>query len=215
MSSKPNTTRASMATKLGFGVAVIALGAAAFAAFKPASTSDLFAACAAGPVGGEIGGPLNLVDVNGQAVTEQDVFTKPTFVYFGYTFCPDVCPLDFARNAAATDILGDQGVDTQALFITIDPARDTPEVLKDYVPLFGDRTIALTGSLENIQAASKAYKTYYRKQDNNDPNFYLMDHSTFTYLMLPGHGFADFFKSEETPEQVAERAACFISAAQG
>jgi protein SCO1/2 len=133
-------------------------------------------------------------------------------VYFGYTFCPDVCPLDNARNAEAIDLLQEQGRDVQPVFISIDPDRDTPEVVAEYASYVHDDMIALTGTAEQVKAASKAYKTYYRKQEGDD-EFYLVDHSTFTYLMLPEVGFVEFFKRDDTPEDIARRTACFMDAA--
>jgi len=175
---------------------------------------DTFAACREGQVaGGDIGGPFTLVDTNGAAVTEKDVLTKPTLVYFGYSFCPDVCPLDLARNAEAVDVLEERGFDAQPVFISIDPARDTPEVLAEFSRNLHPRMIALTGTDAQVKAASQAYKTYYQKQDSGD-EYYLMDHSTFTYLMLPGAGFADFFRRDDTAEAVADRVACFVTAAE-
>jgi protein SCO1/2 len=177
-----------------------------------AGPQDAFASCRGGQVGGgAIGGPFTLIDESGAAVSDTDVITKPTLVYFGYTFCPDVCPLDAARNAEAVDILEEKGLDVTLLFITIDPARDTPAVLAEYTNAIHPGMIGLSGSEEQIKAASQAYKTYYKKQDSGD-DYYLMDHSTFTYLMLPGTGFADFFKREVTGDQMAERVSCFLNA---
>lgn len=175
------------------------------------SDDDAFAQCRSGQVGGgSIGGPFTLVDGTGATVTDADVLTKPSLVYFGYTFCPDVCPLDNQRNAEAVDILEEQGFDVTPVFISIDPARDTPEVVADFAANLHPKMIGLTGTEEQVKAASQAYKTYYRKQDGDD-EFYLVDHSTFTYLMLPGIGFADFFKREETADQMASRVACFVT----
>lgn len=175
------------------------------------SDDDAFAQCRSGQVGGgSIGGPFTLVDGTGATVTDADVLTKPSLVYFGYTFCPDVCPLDNQRNAEAVDILEEQGFDVNPVFISIDPARDTPEVVADFAANLHPKMIGLTGTEEQVKAASQAYKTYYRKQDGDD-EFYLVDHSTFTYLMLPGIGFADFFKREETADQMASRVACFVT----
>jgi protein SCO1/2 len=162
-------------------------------------------------VGGDIGGPFTLVDSTGRMVTEKDVLTKPSLVYFGYTFCPDICPLDNARNAEAVDILEENGFDVNPVFISIDPERDTPEVLADFTANLHPKMIGLTGTAEQVKAASQAYKTYYRKQNAEDPEFYLMDHSTFTYLVLPDQGFVDFFKRDATAAQIAETTACFLS----
>jgi len=179
------------------------------------SSDDAFAQCRNSVVAGgtaAIGGPFTLVNGQGETVTDKDVLAKPSLVYFGYTFCPDVCPLDNARNAEAIDLLQEQGRDVQPVFISIDPERDTPEVVAEYASYVHDDMIALTGSAEQVKVASQAYKTYYRKQDGDD-EFYLVDHSTFTYLMLPEVGFVEFFKREDTPEDIARRTACFIDAA--
>jgi protein SCO1/2 len=171
--------------------------------------SDPYAQCRGGQIGADIGGPFTLVDGSGATVTDADVLAKPALVYFGYTFCPDVCPLDNARNAEAVDILEERGFDVTPIFISIDPERDTPEVMADMVANLHPKMIGLTGTAEQVKVASQAYKTYYRKQPSDDA-FYLVDHSTFTYLMLPGTGFADFFRREDTADQMAERVACFL-----
>ena len=174
---------------------------------------DAFAQCRQGQIaGGDIGGPFSLVNPAGETVTDAQVLTKPSLVYFGYTFCPDVCPFDMARNVEAVDILEERGIDVTPVFISIDPERDTPEALGDYAFNMHPKLIALTGSAEQVKAASQAYKTYYRKQPSED-EFYLVDHSTFTYLMLPGIGFVDFFRREVTSEQMADSVACFVEAA--
>lgn len=172
--------------------------------------ADPFANCRAGTVGGgDIGGPFNLVDQTGQTVTEKDVITKPTLVYFGYTFCPDVCPMDNARNAQAVDILEEKGISVTPVFISIDPKRDTYAVMADYVANLHPSMIGLTGTTEQVKAASLAYKTYYKVQAG-DPDYYLVDHSTFTYFVTPKSGFVDFFKRDDTAEQMADRVSCFL-----
>lgn len=176
--------------------------------------SDPYAECRGGAVGGgTIGGPFTLLDSTGKTVTEKDVFTKPTLLYFGYTFCPDVCPLDNARNAEAVDILEERGYDVQPAFISIDPARDTPEVVGEFAENLHPKMIGLTGSEEQVKAASMAYKTYFKKQEDGDPDYYLVDHSTFTYLVLPGGVFADFFKRDDTADAMADRVACYMDKA--
>lgn len=176
------------------------------------SASDPYARCSSGTVGGgAIGGPFTLLDKTGATVTDADVIREPSLVYFGYTFCPDVCPLDNARNAEAVDILEERGLMVTPVFISIDPERDTPEVVGDFAANLHPRMIGLTGTPEQVKAASQAYKTYFKKQDAED-EFYLVDHSTFTYLVLPGKGFVDFIKRDETADAVAERVACFLEA---
>jgi protein SCO1/2 len=194
--------------------------AAAAAAFLGASawyvvsnrSDDAFAQCRQGQIaGGDIGGPFTLVNTAGQTVTDAEVLTKPSLVYFGYTFCPDVCPFDMSRNTEAVDKLDAMGVDVTPVFISIDPERDTPDALADYASNMHPKLIALTGSADQVKVASQAYKTFYKRRETGD-EFYLMDHSTFTYLMLPGEGFVDFFRREITSDQMAESVACFVKA---
>lgn len=159
--------------------------------------------------GNQIGGPFELVNAEGQTVTDGDVITEPTLIYFGFTFCPDVCPLDTARNAEAIDILAERGMSATPVFISIDPERDTPEVVGDYAYNLHEKMIGLTGSPEQVAAASKAYRTYYKAHDTSD-EFYLVDHSTFTYLVMPEVGFVEFFRRDTTADAMADRVACFV-----
>ncbi|MEO9683382.1 MAG: SCO family protein [Tateyamaria sp.] len=171
-----------------------------------------FAQCSATKIageGGQIGGPFELLNADGQTVTDADVITEPTLVYFGYTFCPDVCPLDTARNAEAVDVLAQRGMSVTPVFISVDPGRDTPDVVGDFAFNLHEKMIGLTGSPEQVDAASKAYRTYYNVHDTSD-EFYLVDHSTFTYLMLPEVGFVEFFRRDVTADAMAERVGCFV-----
>ncbi len=190
-------------------VAITAVVAGTFAYTQLAEDDSCSASTLAGA---EIGGPFTLVSETGETVTDADVIQQPTLIYFGFTFCPDVCPLDAARMAIVTDILQEEGRDVKPVFISIDPERDTPEVLANYTANLHPDMLGLTGSLEQVDAASKAYKTYYAKQDTGD-EFYLVDHSTFTYLMLPEIGLADFYRRDLAPEEMAARVACHIDAA--
>ncbi len=174
---------------------------------------DQFAQCRASNIAGGsglVGGPFTLVNSAGETVSDTDVITRPTLLYFGYTFCPDVCPLDMARNAEALDILKADGIDAQGAFISIDPERDTPEIVGEYAGYMHEDMIGLTGSPEQVDAASKAYRTYYRKQPAED-EFYLVDHSTMTYLVLPAHGFVEFYRRDDSAETIAKGAACFVN----
>ena len=178
---------------------------------------DQFADCRASQVAGgtdQIGGPFELINSEGQTVTDADVLTAPSLIYFGYTFCPDVCPLDTARNAEAIDILEERGQMVTPVFISIDPARDTPEVVGAFASNLHERMIGLTGSPEQVAAASKAFKTYYKAHPAED-EYYLVDHSTFSYLVLPGHGFVEFFRRDSSAEEVADRIGCFLDHAAG
>jgi protein SCO1 len=172
---------------------------------------DRFADCRRTSVAGgtaDVGGPFTLTDTTGGRVTAADVIDGPTLVYFGYSFCPDVCPLDLSRNAVAADLLAERGIDVGQVFITIDPARDTPEALATFTDNIHPDLVGLTGSDEDIAEAAGAYRVYYGKGEG-EGDFYLMDHSTFTYLMAPEAGFLDFFPSDASPEAVADSVACF------
>jgi len=182
-----------------------------------AGDDDQFAQCRASNVAGgagQIGGPFTLVDETGETVTDKEVIDQPTLIYFGYTFCPDICPLDAARNAEAVDILESRGKIVKPVFISIDPTRDTPEVMKEYTDYLHPRMLGLTGSPEQVKAASKAYRTFYQAQKptEGEEEFYLVDHSTMSYLTLPEHGFVEFFRRDSTAEQMAERIQCFVDA---
>ncbi len=178
--------------------------------------ADAFASCREGQVaGGDIGGPFELISAAGETVTDVEVIDEPSLLYFGYTFCPDVCPLDVARNAVAVDILAEAGVAAQPVFISVDPGRDTPEVVGNFAANMHPKMVGLTGSPEQVRAASQTYRTYY--QVNGDPEtdpYYLVDHTTLTYLVLPEHGFVDFFRRDIAPQDLAETVSCFVNAAE-
>ena len=195
-----------------FSAVAVVAGLAGIWAMTQGGDDDAFAQCRSSTVAGgagTIGGPFELVNSAGETVTDKDVITEPSLLYFGYTFCPDVCPLDVARNAVAVDVLQEQNISVTPVFISIDPKRDTPEVVGDFAANMHDRMIGLTGSAAQVKAASQAYRTYYRAQEG-DEDYYLVDHSTFSYLVLPEHGFVEFFRREISPEKMAETIACFV-----
>ena len=187
------------------------LGVLGWMAFRPAS-DDPFAPCRSTAVSGgldAIGGPFTLVNGQGQTVTSADLITMPTILYFGYTFCPDVCPLDSARNALATEILESRGLIVQPVFISVDPRRDTPEVVGEFASIFHPRMVGLTGTEEQVREASRAYRTFFAVQNSGD-EYYLIDHSTFSYLVLPGHGTVEIFRHDMSAEAAADQAECII-----
>ncbi|MFO1107111.1 MAG: SCO family protein [Amaricoccus sp.] len=189
---------------------LVMLGVTGYLAWGPRS-DDPFADCRKGQVAtgaAAIGGPFSLIDSSGARVSDADVITRPSLVYFGYTFCPDICPTDLSRNALAAEILAGKGIAIGQVFISIDPARDTPEVVRDFTGAIHPELVGLTGSDSEVAAAAKAYRVYYRKA-SGDPENYMMDHSTFTYLMAPGVGFLDFYGSDVSPEVMAGSVACF------
>ena len=192
-------------------IVVAGLGVGAFVAM---SADDRFAECGGGMAtgGATIGGPFTLVSETGETVTDADVITRPTLVYFGYTFCPDVCPVDVAVMAQAATILEENGAPVNTAFVTVDPARDTPEVVAGFTELMHPDMIGLTGSAEQVAAAAKAYKVYFQKAEGDDPEYYLMDHSAFIYLMAPDEGFLQVYRRGEAPEAIAENVGCFVDA---
>lgn len=192
------------------------LGVTVYFAFL-ARPDDPLRACGGASVAGglgAVGGSFTLVDETGRTVTDKDVITGPTLVYFGYTFCPDVCPLDSARNAAVLELLEKRGIEARLVMISVDPERDTPEVLAEFTDLFHPRMIGLTGTPAAVKAAAQAYKAYYARQPGED-EYYLVDHSTMTYLVMPGRGVVDLFRRDETPEAMADRIACIVAALGG
>ncbi|MFD1343995.1 SCO family protein [Litorisediminicola beolgyonensis] len=199
----------------GGAVAILGLSLGLWYTTGPGAGGDIFADCRSTRIAGgsgALGGPFTLTDQTGREVTEAQVFEEPALLYFGYTFCPDVCPLDVARNADAVDRLSEAGYEVTPVFISLDPKRDTPEVLTEFAAAMHPDMKALTGTTEQVDAAAKAWRVYYNVPESDDP-YYLVDHTTLTYLVLPGHGFAEIFRRDATPEAIAETAACFIDAA--
>lgn len=198
-----------------FAAAAVALGLAfGLVLVMRSAGDDAFAACRGGAVASgtaAIGGPFALTNGAGARVTEVDAITRPTLIYFGYTFCPDICPVDLARNATAADLLAEEGIDVGLVFVSIDPERDTPEVASEYAAYIHPAMIGLSGSPEDVAAAADAYRVYSRKADD-DPEFYLMDHSTFTYLAAPGHPFLEVFSTSASADEVAKGVACYAAA---
>ena len=151
-----------------------------------------------------IGGPFALIDHRGKPRTEQDFKGKLLLVYFGFTYCPDICPTDLLDISLAIDQLGEAGNKIQPLFITVDPERDTPAHLAEYVSLFHPRLIGLTGDAAEIRKAAGAYKVYYAKVANEAGTDYTVDHTAFVYLMDADGKYLGFFPPGTTPERIAK-----------
>jgi protein SCO1/2 len=145
-----------------------------------------------GPRVAAIGGPFKLTNQDGQTVTDQDLKGRPFLVFFGFTHCPDVCPTALFEISEILRKLGPQGDRARAVFITVDPERDTPKALKEYLSSFDPRLIGLTGDLESIAAVAKSYRAIYRKVPLEQGG-YTMDHTAIVYLMdKQGHFVAPF-----------------------
>lgn len=150
-----------------------------------------------------IGGPFTLIDHNGKTVTDKDFQNKYLLIYFGFASCPAICPTDLQKLTDAYQALPKPWQDRiQPLFITIDPERDTPKILKNFVELFMPQLIGLTGSEEQIEAAKKAYKVYAAKVPEGDS--YTMDHSAFIYFMGLGGRPLAMFKNADTADKIAK-----------
>jgi cytochrome oxidase Cu insertion factor (SCO1/SenC/PrrC family) len=152
-----------------------------------------------------VGGPFTLVDQAGNEVTEADFEGRFMLIYFGYTWCPDFCPMSLSTMVQALDLLApEEAEQVVPMLITIDPERDTVEQLAEYVPLFSPRVVGLTGTPEQVAAAAKAYRVYFNKVEQDDPDAYLMDHSTFIYLMGPEGEYRRHFGANAAPQEIAE-----------
>lgn len=148
-----------------------------------------------------IGGPIKLTGHDGKAVSDEQFRGKHMLVFFGYTYCPDICPAGLQVMTAALEELGAEADSIQPLFITIDPERDTVDVMASYVENFHPRLIGLTGTPDEIAAAAKAYRVYYKKA--GDDADYLMDHSSILYLMDRQGKFAKHFTYGTDPSVLA------------
>ena len=201
----------STATYAIAAAAVAAVGLSA-GAFYVMNQSGDFSECGGGITSGvaSIGGPFTLVSETGETVTEAEVIDKPTLLYFGYTFCPDVCPIDAAVMAQTGSLLEEKGHDVNRVFVSFDPKRDTPEVLADFTDNLDEKMLGLTGSREQVDEAVKAYRAYYNIVEGDDPDFYLIDHTSFTYFMDPVQGLLTVFRSGDAPDAMAEAAACYL-----
>lgn len=219
--SRPVRPEAPLRAVLGksrIGIAVVsaalALAAASGAAYvyltRPAPESPEVVG------GAELGGPFTLVDHTGQEVSAADFRGRLLLVFFGYTYCPDVCPTTLATMSAALDALGPAAEGVQPIFITIDPERDTPEILAQYVAHFHPRLVALTGTPEQIAAVAKDYRVYYAKAygeggPEGDRHDYLMDHSSTIFVMDAQGRFLTVLRHGLGPEEMAERIRPYLS----
>ena len=149
-----------------------------------------------------LGGPFVLTDQNGIRKTEADFHGKYMLVFFGYTYCPDVCPTTLAVIRAALDQMGERAERIVPVFITVDPKRDTPETLKAYLSSFGPRFVGLTGTTEEIASVAKEYRVFYRSHDGEGAD-YTVDHSGVVYLMKPDGTYLANYSLANSPEAMA------------
>lgn len=184
-------------TRLVIAAAAVALVAAALLAYFTPSRNGAAL----------IGGPFALQTADGKTLTDKDMLGHPFLVYFGYTHCPDICPTDLAE---ISDVFGKlPGKPVKALFITVDPERNSPHAMGDYVSSFDPRIIGLSGSRGDIEQAEKAYRVYARKAPGKDDN-YAMDHSSVVYLMDRNGRFVEAFNLERSAAEAAKELEAYL-----
>jgi cytochrome oxidase Cu insertion factor (SCO1/SenC/PrrC family) len=155
---------------------------------------------------------FSLVDHTGNPVADEDFAGKWQLVFFGFTTCPDVCPTTLIEVSAVLEELGDDAEQITPLFISVDPERDTPEVMAEYVANFDPRIVGLTGSPEQIKQAARAFRAYYAKVDQEGASDgYTMDHSAFLYLMDPEGAYATHFSLSAEPVTVADKIRAYLT----
>ena len=179
-------------------VAVALVGLAAFLLTSPSQR----------PRGALIGGAFALEDGAGKTVSDQTLRGKPFLVYFGYTHCPDVCPTELARISDILGKMGDKSI--PALFITVDPERDPPKVMQDYVSSFNPAIVGLSGSPEAVEATEKTFRVFARKGQPQADGDYSMDHSSIVYLMDKNGAFVEAFNVERSPDEAAKELETYL-----
>jgi cytochrome oxidase Cu insertion factor (SCO1/SenC/PrrC family) len=186
-------------------VVISAFAAGAFGAAMMYATGGFSGATTMRVGRPEIGGPFTLVNQDGKTVTDRDFLGKYTLVFFGYTYCPDVCPAGLQTITAALDKLGPLGDRLVPIFISVDPARDTVSQMATYVKNFHPRLVGLTGTEEQVRAAARAYRVYYAKADNGAAaDAYTINHTAYAYLMGPDGHYITYFRYGISPEELTE-----------
>lgn len=149
-----------------------------------------------------IGGAFEALDHNGNPYTDQDMLGHYSIVYFGFTHCPDICPTGLLKIANALDAMGSDGEQIVPYFVSVDPERDTPEILAQYITHFHPRLIGITGTIEQVDTIAKAYKVYYQRQESDSALGYLVDHSGFMYLMDPDGEYVAHFSHSASEKEI-------------
>lgn len=147
-------------------------------------------------------GPFTLIDQNNKQVTEKDFNGQWRLIYFGFTYCPAICPTELQKIASALNELGPIGEQITPIFISVDPERDTVDVMRQYVELFHPRLIGLTGTVAQVDEAKKSYKIYSAKVKDDTMTEYTVDHSSFIYLINPDNDLIRIFKTDDPAEEI-------------
>jgi protein SCO1/2 len=161
---------------------------------------------------GPIGGPFSLPDQRGQRVGPAQWRGKVVLMYFGYTFCPDACPTDLSNIAAAIEALGPDGSKVQPVFVTLDPRRDTPAVIGQYVKNFSPRFVALGGTEAEIRRVALSYKVFYEKVQQRGSDHYLIDHTSFTYVLNTDGQYVGYFPPGTSGRRMSEQVTALLAA---
>lgn len=191
-------------------VTALIVGSASYVYY--ASSQSAYADCNSVAMVGnaDLGGAFTLVSETGETVTDKDVITGPTLMYFGYTYCPDVCPLDVVRNVEAVDILAERGLSLKPVFVSVDHIRDTPETIDDFTANMHPQLLGLTGSEQQIRDVARSFRYVFDIQDPED-EFTLINHMTLSYLMKPEEGFVAAFDRALSGDQLADDLACYLT----
>lgn len=154
----------------------------------------------------KLGGPFELVDRKGKPVTDKDFLGQYLLIYFGFTFCPDICPQEMEKQTRAIELTDEAfGPVATPLFISVDPARDTPEQVDDYCKEFHPRIAGMTGTSEQVKQVSRAYRVYFNEGIRNSDQDYLIDHSIIHYFVGKNGKFIDFFGKNMTAQEMADK----------
>lgn len=180
-----------------FLAGALVLAAAAIITFAPGRQGQ------SGTGTASVGGPFSLTTQEGRTLTDKDLRGAPFLVFFGFTHCPDICPTKLFEISEVLRAAGPKGEKLRALFVTVDPERDTVEAMREYVANFDPRIVALTGTPEQVAQAAKAYRVYYKKVPQGDD--YTMDHTGILYLMDPQGRFITHFTPNTPPAEMTAR----------
>ncbi|NIA68101.1 SCO family protein [Pelagibius litoralis] len=200
------------------GLLLLAVGFGTWLSLQPPKPTGIVSSETRSSGTALIGGPFSLTDHTGARRSEADLQGRYSLIFFGYTYCPDICPTSLSTITQGLDILAESSEAKAAavtpIFVSVDPARDTIEALADYVSHFHPSMLGMTGSEAEVAQTAKAYRVFYKKVEQADASDYLMDHSSIIYLMAPDGSYLSHFTHATTAEEIAEGLAQQVDPAQ-